>query len=235
MLFVTLLRGRAGKQLTHLKTLDFLRLYKPRQEVAVPNNAANRGQIEKVRARTRLCRLVELFGVAMSRPRDVRARLGRALRPAAPNASLVFSARQLICVRPACCERRRPSPRRSSTSCPWKRHSNEPNASPLSRRSSPGAPIEVNTKQPSRRDMFAVGATPVIAVVPASSGARKPTPSAARHSPRRRQRGRPSDAVHFQQVNLPPVFPRSRRRRRATLAGPLPKRTPHRFSKAINI
>ena len=50
MLFVTLLRGRAGKQLTHLKTLDFLRLYKPRQEVAVPNNAANRGQIEKVLA-----------------------------------------------------------------------------------------------------------------------------------------------------------------------------------------
>mmetsp|Transcript_1594 Transcript_1594/g.6222 ORF Transcript_1594/g.6222 Transcript_1594/m.6222 type:complete len:82 (-) Transcript_1594:1048-1293(-) len=49
MLFVTLLRGRAGKQLTHLKTLDFLRLYKPRQEVAVPNNAANRGQIEKVK------------------------------------------------------------------------------------------------------------------------------------------------------------------------------------------
>ena len=50
MLFVTLLRGRAGKQRTYLKTLDFLRLYKPRQEVGVPNNAANRGQIEKVRA-----------------------------------------------------------------------------------------------------------------------------------------------------------------------------------------
>ncbi len=65
MLFVTLLRGRAGKQRTYLKTLDFLRLYKPRQEVGVPNNAANRGQIEKVRAP---CVLVPSHGTVWSRP-----------------------------------------------------------------------------------------------------------------------------------------------------------------------
>ena len=65
MLFVTLLRGRAGKQRTYLKTLDFLRLYKPRQEVGVPNNAANRGQIEKVRAPSVL---VPSHGTVWSRP-----------------------------------------------------------------------------------------------------------------------------------------------------------------------
>ena len=49
MLFVTLRRGLAGKQQTYLKTLKSLGLRKPRQEVELANNAATRGQIEKVK------------------------------------------------------------------------------------------------------------------------------------------------------------------------------------------
>jgi len=48
MLFVTLRRGLAGKSKEYLLTLKSLGLKKPRQEVAVPNDAGIRGQIEKV-------------------------------------------------------------------------------------------------------------------------------------------------------------------------------------------
>ena len=49
MLFVTLRRGLAGKQKTYVQTLKSLGLHKVRQEVAVGNNEAVRGQIEKVK------------------------------------------------------------------------------------------------------------------------------------------------------------------------------------------
>lgn len=58
MLFVTLRRGLAGKKQIYLATLKSLGLKKPRQEVAVQNNAASRGQIEKVRPLHREGRLL---------------------------------------------------------------------------------------------------------------------------------------------------------------------------------
>lgn len=58
MLFVTLRRGLAGKKESYLATLKSLGLRKPRQEIAVQNNAASRGQIEKVRPLHREGRLL---------------------------------------------------------------------------------------------------------------------------------------------------------------------------------
>ena len=71
--------------------------------------------------------------------------------------------------------------------------------------------------------MFAVGATPVTAVVPAKLGRSKTNSLRRAARPASSSTWSPSDAVHFQQVNLPPVFPRSRRRRRAMLARTVPK------------
>ena len=61
MLFVTLRRGLAGKKEGYLATLKSLGLRKPRQVVEVQNNAASRGQIEKVRVSVRAPSLVVCF------------------------------------------------------------------------------------------------------------------------------------------------------------------------------
>lgn len=53
MLYVTLRRGLAGKKAEFLKTIKALGLRKPNQTVAVNNDAAHRGQIDKVRTGAR--------------------------------------------------------------------------------------------------------------------------------------------------------------------------------------
>ena len=76
MLFVTLRRGLAGKQTTYVQTLKSLGLHKVRQEVAVANNEAVRGQIDKVK---------HLVSVETSAQRDTRlAELAVKLAPKEP-------------------------------------------------------------------------------------------------------------------------------------------------------